>query len=214
MMGTIPTRRLLAALVAMVCAGVPAARAGGPAAVAGRFAIDAGQVLAALQGQQFDLDHAQVKLMVGLSARTAAPVLRVEAVERAGQRGAHVRLSCGDHGECLPFYVSVIWEDADAAEAALGSFGAPVHGARRGMAAATQVPAAGAASRDAAAVEPGLHAGSHAMLLLEGARLHIQVPVICLEAGAPGRSIRVSALDHKQTYVAQVIDTTLLRGTL
>jgi hypothetical protein len=38
--------------------------------------------------------------------------------------------------------------------------------------------------------------------------------VICLEDGEPGRTIRVTALDHKQTYRAEVVDSTLLKATL
>ena len=59
-----------------------------------------------------------------------------------------------------------------------------------------------------------IHAGAHATLVLDGERLHIKVPVICLEAGAAGRRIRVTAVDHKQTYFAEVVDGTLLKGTL
>ena len=56
--------------------------------------------------------------------------------------------------------------------------------------------------------------GAHATLLLEGDRMHIKVPVICLETGEVGHTIRVAAADHKQTYSAEVVDATLLKGTL
>ena len=60
----------------------------------------------------------------------------------------------------------------------------------------------------------GVHAGSRATLLIDGQRLHIKLPVICLGKGLAGSTIRVTALDHKQSYLAEVIDSTLLKLTL
>jgi flagella basal body P-ring formation protein FlgA len=57
-------------------------------------------------------------------------------------------------------------------------------------------------------------AGSRATLLLEGDHVHIQVPVVCLQNGAVGQTIRVASPDHKQTYVAQVTGNNVLRGRL
>jgi hypothetical protein len=51
-------------------------------------------------------------------------------------------------------------------------------------------------------------------LIIDGQKLHITIPIICLGNGGPGRSIRVTALDHRQTWVAEVVDSTLLKGTL
>jgi flagella basal body P-ring formation protein FlgA len=59
-----------------------------------------------------------------------------------------------------------------------------------------------------------LRAGARVLLVMDGERLHIEVPVICLENGEAGRTIRVSGLDHRQTYVATVVDAKLLKGTL
>jgi flagella basal body P-ring formation protein FlgA len=57
-------------------------------------------------------------------------------------------------------------------------------------------------------------AGSRATLWIEAERLHIKVLVVCLEKGVPGQTIRVSSLDRKQTYRAEVIDSTQLKGKL
>jgi flagella basal body P-ring formation protein FlgA len=59
-----------------------------------------------------------------------------------------------------------------------------------------------------------IRSGSAATLLLDGPRIHIQLSVICLESGEPGKTIRVTSKDHKQVYTAEIIDGTLLRGSL
>jgi flagella basal body P-ring formation protein FlgA len=59
-----------------------------------------------------------------------------------------------------------------------------------------------------------MHAGAPATLLLEGARVHIRLAVVCLENGAPGQTIRVASRDHRQTYMAKVVDEEVLRASL
>jgi flagella basal body P-ring formation protein FlgA len=56
-----------------------------------------------------------------------------------------------------------------------------------------------------------MRAGAHATLLLDDDRSHIQIAVISLENGIAGHSIRVSTPDHKQVYVAEVVNASLLR---
>jgi hypothetical protein len=56
--------------------------------------------------------------------------------------------------------------------------------------------------------------GSPAMLQLDGAHVHIRIPVICLESGAAGQTIRATDKDRRRTYAAQVVDNGLLQGRL
>jgi flagella basal body P-ring formation protein FlgA len=42
-------------------------------------------------------------------------------------------------------------------------------------------------------------------------RAHIQIAVISLENGLAGHRIRVASPDHKQVYVAEVVNASLLR---
>jgi flagella basal body P-ring formation protein FlgA len=56
--------------------------------------------------------------------------------------------------------------------------------------------------------------GSTATLLLDSDRVHIRFPVVCLENGVPGQKIRVTGVDRRQVYMAEVIDGTLLKGRL
>jgi hypothetical protein len=183
-----------------------------------RAAIRLEQVVAALNLARLPLENAEVKLMAQNTATIEAPRLEVRAVEPWGDRDARVRLGCEAHEQCLPFYVAVHWVDATLAKAALhgailttGHSATPISTNRGPSPVSSPAPAVTANAADA---EIHIHAGSHATLLIEGERLHIKVPVICLENGVPGRTIRVTALDHKQTYRAEVVDSTLLKGTL
>ena len=59
-----------------------------------------------------------------------------------------------------------------------------------------------------------IRTGVRATLLLDGGHVHIQLPVVCLENGALGQTIRVTSLNHRQTYMAQVDANRILRGKL
>ena len=104
-----------------------------------------------------------------------------------------VRLSCVKQEECLPFFVAVRGSQPQAVLPVLTS--------------STATPQTKPNS-------PAMRAGAHAVLLLEGGHIHIQLPVVCLENGAIGQTIRVTSLDHKLTYLAQVDANLTLRGKL
>ena len=125
-----------------------------------------------------------------MSSATPAPALEADAPSPGGNRVARVRISCRDHADCLPFYISL--PDTATMPAAT-----PV-GARPLLPAAT----------------PVLRAGGHALLAIDDHRIHIRLQVIALENGEPGRTVRVASLDHKQIFAAQVIDSTLVKGSL
>jgi hypothetical protein len=97
-----------------------------------------------------------------------------------------VRMNCAN-AECLPFFVAVQW----------------------GQNVPTPAAFAGAASKQIV-----LHAGSTATLILDNDHVHIKLPVICLESGAIGQTIRVASKDHKLTFSAQVGDPAALKGTI
>jgi hypothetical protein len=58
-----------------------------------------------------------------------------------------------------------------------------------------------------------MRAGTHATLVMDDNRSHIQVAVISLENGLVGHRIHVASPDHKQTYVGEVVNARLLRGS-
>ena len=59
-----------------------------------------------------------------------------------------------------------------------------------------------------------MRAGTQAVLLLEGDRVHIRITVVCIDNGTSGEKIRVRSIDNRQLYVAEVVDATLLKGSL
>ena len=191
------------------------------------------QIVAVLTASEMPLESAEVKLTAQIVATIAEPMLELKGVEPWGVAGARVRIACVEHEQCLPFYVAIHWADAAIARIALSSGGTRnpeygstgvhrVHEASSSSDRPTQKsdrvaappvqPRIGAAA--AKVEEPSVHLGTHATLLIDGQKLHIKLPVICLEKGVPGRMIRVTALDHKQTYLAEVVDSTLLKGSL
>lgn len=203
-----------------------------------RSTIRLDQVVATLSDAELPLEGADVRLLARNVAATPEPRLEVRAIEPWGDRGARVRIRCETPAECLPFYVAVEWTNKTVAEAALRtplavavSGAKPVRGPVYG---ASPVPPAAPdgqldrnehkpAGSEALAVESRQRqgtaetqvlAGSRATLLIEAKRLHIKVPVVCLEKGVAGQTIRVSSLDRKQTYRAEVVDSTQLKGTL
>jgi flagella basal body P-ring formation protein FlgA len=58
-----------------------------------------------------------------------------------------------------------------------------------------------------------MRAGTHATLVMDDDRSHIQVAVITLENGIVGHRIHVASPDHRQTYVGEVVNERLLRGS-
>jgi flagella basal body P-ring formation protein FlgA len=50
--------------------------------------------------------------------------------------------------------------------------------------------------------------------LLDGGHVHIRLSVVCLENGDPGQRIRVESKDPHQTFIAEVVDGGVLRGSL
>ena len=75
----------------------------------------------------------------------------------------------------------------------------------------------GANSEPAQQPDPGsvvIRSGSSAILELEGPHIHIRIPVICLQNGAAGQTIRATDKDHRRIYAAQVTDIAILRGRL
>jgi hypothetical protein len=183
------TLKLISATMILATATLPIAAANT------RAAISAAQVAAAISSAGIKIAASQVTLLADVAAATPDPTLMVESMERWGDHRTKVRMSCAN-SECVPFYVAVQWEQAEPAAAAFG-----------GRAATTAVPAKPAAG---AVV---LRAGATATLLLESDHVHIQIPVVCLESGAIGQTIRVATRDRRQTFMAQVGDPTPLKGT-
>jgi hypothetical protein len=166
-------------------------------AASGRVAITTEQVATAINAAGMKVSADQIELLTEVVATNSAPALKVESMERWGDHRMKLRLDCVKAQECLPFFVAVQWSQAKA------------------------TPPASAEHSSSALflAKPDSHSfavrtGSPAILLLDGDHIHIQLPVVCLENGVIGQTIRVASKDHRQTYTAEVGDNAVLRGRL
>jgi hypothetical protein len=187
--------KLISTWAVAVAIGLPSA------AATGRDAITTGQIAAAICDAGLTISPKQVTLLADVVARTNSPVLRVQSMESMGSHRMKVRLDCEDIEECVPFYVAI---DRNSESSAYASPLRPAQDRAPG-----NIPRVMTEFNT-----PVMRAGSTAILLLESDHLHIQLPVVCLENGAIGQTIRVTSKDHRQTYTAQVSDGGTLRGKL
>ncbi|HUN84056.1 MAG TPA: hypothetical protein VMU48_06740 [Terracidiphilus sp.] len=164
-----------------------------------RFPIRTELIASALTGIGIQVLPEQVVLLTDVVATTSAPRLTVRSMEKSSDHRIIIRLECDVQEECLPFFVSIRPEDGNDPQQSSVKAGMPLLSA----------PAFNSRSKTVA-----IRSGSPAILLLDGDRVHIQISVICLESGARGQRIRVTSPDHRQTYTAEVIDGTLLKGKL
>lgn len=175
------------------------APAAAPAAwAAEHYAITPELIAATMSQAGIQVSSDQVTLLADVVAATPAPVLKVSTVERLDNRRVLARLECETHEECLPFFVS------------LGAV--QKSNAQSPADAPDLLPAGLTPSKAAKSIV--LRNGSPARLLLDGNHVHISIPVICLEAGAPGQTIRVRDRDHRMVFAAQVVNGELLKGRL
>ena len=178
---------------------IPAAPAQAP-----RFSITSDQVVAAMRGHAWLIEGVRVTLPTTITAAVADPKLGIETVSRLSQREARLRMVCRVPAACLPFFATAVWPES--AESAAPPTDRNAAGAER-----KTTPSAADVNESSAG---RLRAGASVMLLLEGERVHIQMKVVCLQGGAIGDRIHVATRDRKQTYVAEIVTPTLLKGRL
>jgi hypothetical protein len=170
-----------------------------------RFVLTAGQVARALSDRGRQTTDEQVSLQARVVATEPYPVLDILSVEPLGKRQlaehsparSRVKLACHLSARCLPFYAIVSWSEPTAGPAAVLSSSSRV------VTNELFNPGAGITMR----------AGTHATLVMDDDRSHIQVAVISLENGIAGHRIRVSSPDHKQVYFGEVVSASLLKGS-
>jgi hypothetical protein len=169
----------------------------GPAAF-GQYAISVQQISAAINKTGLQIAPDQVTLLTDVVATKQDPALAVRSLQRSGASSAMVRLECENRKECLAFFVSVRVRPGNEAQLPAASSSATLGGS------AVQ-------SRSAPIV---VRTGTPAKLELDGDRVHICIPVICLENGRAGQRIHATDKEHRQIYTAAVVESGLLRGSL
>ena len=166
-------------------------------AASGHYALRAELVATALSGMGREIAPEQVMLMSDVVATSATPKLRVRSAEKWGDHRLMVRMECENPQECVPFMV----------------------GLQLGKSSDAQNTASNLQSVTGTTTRPSLksyvvRAGMQTTLMLDGERVHIRIPVVCLENGVPGQKVRARSSDRKQVYTAEVVDATLLKGRL
>lgn len=170
-------------------------------ASAGRYSISAEQVAVAVGRMGVRISPSQITVLADVVATTPAPVLRVRSLERLDADRFMVRLECVNEDSCLPFMTSIQVDKDEATKLA------SISSRECLRCGANSVPA----QQSGTVV---IRSGSSAILELEGPHIHIRIPVICLQNGAAGQTIRATDKDHRRVYAAQVIDIGILRGRL
>jgi flagella basal body P-ring formation protein FlgA len=177
-------RRNILLVVVSAAAALPAL------AAAPQYHLTAEQVAAAVRGAGVQVTPEKVSLLADVTATVPQPLLKVKSIEPAGSDRAVARVECADSSQCLPFFVAL--------HVGAGTLGSTV------------LPGAQTSRSSVTLVRPG----ERAVLLLEGPHVQITLPVICLENGALGQTIRLSSPDRRLFYTAQVASGGLLRGRL
>lgn len=178
-----------------------------------RFALSASQVARALSERGVQTEDKQVSLLAGVVATEPDPTLDVLSVETLGNAEppgharirSRVKLACRKQAECLPFYAVVTWPEGTAWGVTIASSSSPVlKSAVVGSSATRNIPPSS---------DVTMPVGTHATLILDDQRSHIQVSVVSLENGIAGHRIRVATPDHKQFYMGEVVSPNLLKGS-
>lgn len=158
-------------------------------------------VIASFAARGIHVSADQVKLPADVLATEVNPVLEVSGIQPLGrlsatdrkQTSTGIRLRCKAAGACLPFYAVVSWqEDQD-----------------------SLTPAKAAAERPAQLAEQPLKlvkAGARLTFILEADHARIQMEVISLGSAALGQQVHVTTLDHKHSYVAEVVAANVVKG--
>jgi hypothetical protein len=166
-----------------------------------RFPLTAAQVALAVSASGMQTTAGHVSLLTRVVATEPEPVLDVLSVETLGKGPLaeqsdvrlRVKLACHVAGKCLPFYAIV-------------SSPPSTIGTANTVSTVTN-------TMWNAHTEIAMKAGTHATLMMDDQRSHIQVAVVSLENGIVGHRIHVTSPDHKQTYVGEVVNARLLRGS-
>lgn len=140
---------------------------------------------------------AQVELLGTIRAAKDARFV-LEGTASRNHDVVTVRLRCEKSRDCLPFYVVLHGLSVDIGLEKLGASAADSH----------------AETVKTSAKQEIIKGGDRATLVLESGDMRIVMPVICLQNGFRGQTIRATGRDRKKIYEAEVIETGLLRGTL
>jgi hypothetical protein len=190
---------ILAAILS-IFAVMGRARAAQPISTTALYCIGVDRVAAALVARGIPVQPDQVEFLAPIKSSRPDPALEIERLQAGSRDSVLARIRCRNAGECLPFYIVLHpsgKQDAQEMIELLHATAGPIH-------------AAGSAVRPNWAVR----SGERATFVLQGRDFRASTPVICLENGRQGESIRARSLDRKRIMVGEVVGPGLLRGAL
>jgi flagella basal body P-ring formation protein FlgA len=180
-----------------------------------RSVIEASQVVAAMRDDSLPIEGAKVKISAPMTSSIVMAKLEVLSATVIGSHDVRLRMACLDRSACVPFFAIANYADAvDEDKFRGGKLTQQADAQTTSQSAAPASNASMSKSTNAAKEAPLLHAGASASLECDADKIHIRLEVISLQNGRPGDRVRVSSLDHKQIYTAEVVTPTLLKGEL
>jgi hypothetical protein len=156
-----------------------------------RTAGSAQHVIDALALSGIAVGSGQIEFLSGINGPRES--MRVVSVSDGIAGTVKVKLRCRDNHECLPFYVLV-------------------HGLDEANIVSSKLLSS--PSTKAIAVPSMIRGGDHATLILESPDSRMSFPVICLQSGARGQTVRAVSTDRKQFFDAEVVAPGILKGSL
>ncbi|MGB8011401.1 MAG: hypothetical protein WCF68_07295 [Terriglobales bacterium] len=154
-----------------------------------RTAISTQRIADAMTLAGIAVRPSQIELLSPINSATASATMRVVSVRHGAAGTTKAKLRCQDNRECLPFYVLVHGVDL-----ANGS---------------------GPRPEPAIQAQPNtIRGGDRATLILESPDSRMSLPVICLQSGTRGQKIRVTSLDRKRFFDAEVVSAGIVKGSL
>jgi hypothetical protein len=135
----------------------------------------------------------QIEFLSGIRSTKESASIQVVNTTNSSAGTVKVKLRCQDNHECLPFYVLV-------------------HRLDKLNISSARLKAVSAAAADVP--QNVIRGGEHATLILESPDSRMSLPVICLQSGILGQTIRVASPDHRQLFDAVVVAPGTLKGSL
>ena len=158
-----------------------------------RAAASAHSVANAIELAGVAVNPGQIEFLSGDSSIGESAQMRVVSMTNKTNGTVKVKLRCRNNHECLPFYVLV-------------------HGLAGGKLVSPEARTVPAVVTSAP--RNLIRGGDHAVLVLESHDSRMSLPVICLQGGAQGQTIRVTSPDRRRIFAAEIVATGLLRGRL
>lgn len=164
------------------------------------YLVRADRVADTLAARGISVQPGQLEFLASVKSSRRYPELEIEHLQATGRGSVLARIRCREAGVCLPFLVVLHLTARQHPEAIL----------ERLPATKVQFLPAGNQHRPNWMVKTG----QTATLVMQGKDVRATTPVICLQNGRRGESIRVSSLDRKRTMVGEIVGPGLLQGAL